>query len=87
MSLTIDDPKTERLARALARRTGESVGQAVETALRERMERLDGPVPDEQALFERLMSLSECSARMPDLDRRRDEEIIGYDETGAFRPW
>lgn len=87
MSLTIDDPKTERLARALARRTGESIGQAVETALRERMERLSGPARDEQHLFERLMALSECSARLPDLDRRTDEEIIGYDETGAFKPW
>lgn len=39
MSLNIKNPETNRLARELARRTGESVTQAVTVALQERLER------------------------------------------------
>ena len=39
MPLSIKDPDADRLARALARRTGETLSEAVITALRERLER------------------------------------------------
>lgn len=39
MSLNIKNPETNRLARELARRTGESVTTAITVALKERLER------------------------------------------------
>jgi antitoxin VapB len=39
MALTIEHPAVEQLARELAKRTGESIDEAVVTALRERLER------------------------------------------------
>jgi antitoxin VapB len=40
MALNIRDPEAQRLARDLARRTGETMTQAVIKALQERLERL-----------------------------------------------
>lgn len=40
MSLTLQHPELERLAKEVAERTGEPVEQAIFTALRERLERL-----------------------------------------------
>jgi antitoxin VapB len=39
MALSIKDPDADRLARALAQRTGEALTEAVVNALRERFER------------------------------------------------
>jgi antitoxin VapB len=39
MPLSIKDPDADRLARALAQRTGETLTEAVINALRERLER------------------------------------------------
>ena len=39
MALCIKDPEADRLARELARQTGESLTQAVVVALRERLQR------------------------------------------------
>ena len=43
MALSIKDPETDRLARELAKTTGESITEAIRAALRERLER-EGPV-------------------------------------------
>jgi antitoxin VapB len=39
VSLILEDPETDRLAREIARLTGESVAEAVHKALLERLER------------------------------------------------
>jgi antitoxin VapB len=52
--------------------------------LEERLERLKGrrSVPD---LVGALMEISRRCSSLPDLDTREAEEILGYDEKGAFR--
>lgn len=35
-------------------------------------------------LVETLMAISRRCSSLPDLDRRSTEEILGYDESGAF---
>lgn len=42
MALSIKDPEADRLARELARRTGESLTEAVVRSLRERLDRQRG---------------------------------------------
>lgn len=77
MSSKIRSPKVDALARELAKATGEDVDAAVERAIEERLSRVPRALtPDRlsavDALFERL-------ARMPVLDPRTPEEIIGFD--------
>jgi antitoxin VapB len=84
MALSIKNDETERLARELARRTGESLTEAVTAALRERLARQEGrrAVP---RLYEELLAIGRRCAALPDLDARTADEILGYDELGLPR--
>ena len=67
MPLTLQHPELERLAQKVAERTGESVEQAVFTALRERLERLT-------PLSERLRIAAEHLKE----DYEQDEELTAF---------
>ena len=84
MALSIKDEKADRLARELARRTGESLTEAVRRALEERLKRVAPRKPD-GALVRRLTAIAKECAALPELDPRSAEEIIGYDENGLPR--
>ena len=81
MALSLKNPEAERLARELARRTGETVGDAVVQALRERLRKIEGraTVPSVKST---LLEISERCAALPDLDSRSADEILGYDGLG-----
>ncbi|MEW9617730.1 type II toxin-antitoxin system VapB family antitoxin [Shinella sp. S4-D37] len=81
MALSIKDPETERLARTLAERTGESITIATRTALEERLRRLGSSVR-KAALLEDLAASRRRWSSLPVLDTRSADEIIGYDENG-----
>ncbi len=81
MALSIKNPEAERLARELARVTGESLTEAVTEALRQRMLRETGRVND-VTLREDVRRIQERVARLPVLDPRTPDEILGYDESG-----
>ena len=61
MSLNIKNPETNRLARELAQRTGESVTMAITIALKERLNRQQKAAQSESRL-EWLMKLTEMTA-------------------------
>jgi antitoxin VapB len=85
MALSLKDPETDRLAREVARLTGESLTEAVRKALAERLERerLRRGTPW-KSVREALNALAlECAA-LPDFDTRSPDEIIGYDENGMW---
>jgi len=84
MPLSIKDPETDRLARELSRATGESLPTAVATALRERLERVRGRALG-QGLADELTAIALRCARLPLLDDRAEQEILGYDEHPAAR--
>ena len=80
MALSIKNPDADRLARELARTTGETITEAVTTAIRERLVRETGWSPEG---FE--VDVARIQARLaqaPVLDDRTADEIIGYDENG-----
>lgn len=81
MALSIKDDEADRLARELARRTGESLTGAVVVALRERLERVSRR-PPARPLREELAAIRHRVATMPRLDDREPDEILGYDEHG-----
>jgi antitoxin VapB len=78
-----EDPEADRLARAVAKATGETLTAAVIQSLRERLARLRrarGP-----RLSEELLKIGRRCARLPVQDERSAEDIIGYDEHGLPR--
>jgi antitoxin VapB len=83
MALSIKSDKTDRLARELAAETGETLTEAVEIALRERLEREHGK--HAASMRARLRRLAADVEAMQVADNRSQEEIIGYDDTGLPR--
>jgi antitoxin VapB len=84
MAISLKDPETDRLARAVAALTGETLTTAIRNALAERLERerlRRGEIPD---LAARIREIGEHCAGLPVLDPRSPDEIIGYDETGMW---
>ena len=82
MALNIKSDEADRLARALADATGESLTAAVIAALRERLERVRARPGRARDL--ELDEIFERASRMPPRDTRTDDEILGYDDIGAF---
>ena len=85
MALSLKDPRTDRLAREVARLTGESLTDAVRTALSERLarERLKRARP--ASLADELEAVARRVAALPVLDPRTPDEILGYDDHGLPR--
>jgi antitoxin VapB len=81
MALNIKNRQTEKLARELARLTGESMTAAVTEALRERIERQRSS--EENGLAERLLQIGrECAAHLKEPFRSVDHGLLLYNEKG-----
>ena len=80
MSLNIKNEETHRMARELARLTGESMTAAVNEAIRERLERVRG---SRKSMAERLMEIGkDCAAHMKEPFKSMDIDDFLYDENG-----
>jgi antitoxin VapB len=84
MPLSIKNGETERLARQVARETGESLTEAIQKALEERWERLKARRRN-HVLASQVEDLLRRVDSLPTLDSRSDDEILGYDEQGMPR--
>jgi antitoxin VapB len=82
MALSIKDPETEKLARALAQRTGETITVATRRAIEERLKRT-GSQARKAALLEDMEAMQRRLNALPILDPRSPDDIIGYDENGV----
>ena len=81
MSLNIKDEETHRLARELARLTGESMTAAVNEAIRERLERVQKN--SKEGLAERLLEIArECGPLWKEPYKSIDHGELLYDEKG-----
>jgi antitoxin VapB len=81
MALSIKSLETERLAREIAAKTGESLTGAIRKALEERLERLRNQ-RQTQILASQLQEILRRVDQLPVLDSRPADEILGYDEHG-----
>lgn len=81
MALNIRNAEAERLAEEVARHTGETKTQAVITALQERLARVRRE-RRRTPLAEELIEIARLCARLPVLDDRSHEAILGYGEDG-----
>ncbi|WP_292726780.1 type II toxin-antitoxin system VapB family antitoxin [Microbacterium sp. UBA837] len=84
MALNIKDPEADRLVRALADATGESITVAARRAFAERLDRLraQSTAPAVQSDLEAIIARGRDRAT---LDERSADETIGYDEHGLPR--
>jgi len=80
MSLNIKKEETHRHAQELARLAGETMTEAVDRAIVERLERIRKK-RNREALAGRLLEIGHECARLPVLDKRSPEEML-YDENG-----
>ena len=81
MPLNIKDADTHAMAKRLASLTGESLTAAVKHTIQaklQQVERTRGGAP----LAEELDHIALYCAKLPRRDRRRADQIIGYDESG-----
>jgi antitoxin VapB len=83
MAISIKDEETDRLARALAAATGESLTEAIRRALQDRLERES--LRSRRGIGVEVRRIQERLARLPVLDPRSPEEIVGYDDHGLPR--
>ena len=83
MALSIRNDVAEKLARAIAKETGENITQAIIHALQERLERLKGrrTVTD---LKSKILKISKRCRALPDIDPRTPEDILGYNQNGGL---
>lgn len=81
MAINIKDPETDRLARELASRTGETLTAAVSAAIAERLERVRGR-REARDLAAELDAIAVRSGALPILDHRENDQILGYDASG-----
>lgn len=84
MALNIRNPETEQLAETLAKLTGETKTEAVTQALRDRLARLRQE-RTRRRLADELDEIARHCSRLPVLDSRHPDEILGYDEHGLPR--
>ena len=82
MSLNIKNPATVALVDELARRRKISKTAAIHEALTERLHRLGYGATEKDRLLAEMRAIRERVAKLPELDSRSDEDIIGYDEHG-----
>lgn len=79
--MVIEDARTEQLARELAALTGETVGEALAEAIRERLERIQ--TARSAGIAERLIAIGkDCASRMSEADRSLDHAELLYDDKG-----
>jgi antitoxin VapB len=80
--MNIKNEEAHRLARRVSDLTGESLTSAVTTALRERLERIEGPAPEDR--LDSILRVARRSApRLEGIDL--DHDRLLYDEQGMPR--
>ena len=81
MGLNIKNEETHRMARELARLTGESMTAAVNEAILERLERVRSK--SIQGMAERLMQIGkDCAAHLKEPFKSMDIDELLYDKNG-----
>jgi antitoxin VapB len=84
MPLSIKNEMTEKLARLVARETGESITEAIQASLQERLERLKQQRKS-HLLSGQIEDLLRRVDALPRVDMRSEDEILGYGEDGIPR--
>jgi antitoxin VapB len=86
MGILIKRPETEDKIRQLAERTGETITDAVDRAVDERLAKVGAQKRRGRVDWQRLEKLVSKVRSSPSInDDLNDDEIVGYDESGVPR--
>ena len=85
MALSIKDEETDRLVRKLAQQAGVSFTAAIRLAGRNELDKRRSPARNPARIREAVRELQDEVRKLPILDPRTPDEIIGYDEHGLPR--
>ena len=85
MRVEIDDPEFDQAVKELAAATGEPEDISLKVAVKERLDRVTHRKGRD--FLERIREIQDRVAEMPELDPRPADEIIEYNEHGAFDYW
>ena len=83
MAISIRNTQAEKLAREMAEDRGITITETVLEALTE-MKRNTRPIALKKTLYHEIMAISERCSRLPTMDSRSADEILGYNNTGTF---
>jgi antitoxin VapB len=81
MAFHVSSEQVDQNVRALARVTGQSITEAINDAVLEKLRRVEPRRPDPKYV-EDLLALSERIGKMLRPDSRTPDELVGYDEDG-----
>jgi antitoxin VapB len=81
--LNIKDPEVYRMVREIADQTGQTLTDVVRHAVKREHDRMKRSKPD-PVRIEQINQIVDRYANLPVLDNRTDDEILGYNEYGAF---
>lgn len=84
MPISIRNARAETLARDISARTGETMTQAIVVALEERLAKLRSR-RETTAAARGLLRIARRISRRPTRDRRKPDQILGYDKHGLPR--
>lgn len=84
MGISIKNPKLEEDIRILAARTGQSLTEAVATAVQEKLSRTPVSKEEQERRMQVLKEIQDRVAALPVLSDASEDEILGYDELGTF---
>ena len=86
MSLNIKNSETVELIRELARRRGQGLTEALTDVVRQAVERerMKPRRDDIEATRRRVQEIVDEVKKLPVLDNRSPDEIIGYNDQGLF---
>jgi antitoxin VapB len=86
MALNIKNAETEKLVRELARRRGQGITEALTDVVRHAVERerMKPRRESREELHRKIQAIVDEFNRLPVLDDRSPDEIIGYNEHGLF---
>jgi antitoxin VapB len=82
MPISIKNAETEELARQLAKETGETITEVIKKSLQDRLQRVRGR-RHAKGLPEQVADILQRMDELPTLDKRSEDEILGYDQNGA----
>jgi antitoxin VapB len=87
MALHLNNPRTDKLARELARETGETLTEAVNAALQERLDRVSGKKAEDKEKFVADLLRIAKGAKGLRRQKKTSRELIDelYDEDGLPR--
>ena len=85
MALSLKDPETDRLARALSALTGETLTEAIRRALAERLERERVRRGHPGGLAGRIREIGEHCAALPDVASPATDARLRRDADGMWR--